>query len=196
MCGIVGFNWKDKDKIRQLADLLSHRGPEQQGYHVADGVSLGHKRLCILDLSEKGTQPIYNEDGSVCIVYNGETYNFADLRSQLETLGQQFAADQQRLADQIYKLAGREFNANSPQQLGQVLFEELGLPKGRRTKSGWSTSAEVLDQLAPDYEIVRLVLEYRQFAKLYSTYVKGLLEQIDPHTGRVHTTFEQTSSSP
>ena len=55
MCGIVGFNWEDKDKIRELADLLSHRGPEQQGYHVADGISLGHKRLCILDLSEKGT---------------------------------------------------------------------------------------------------------------------------------------------
>ncbi|RKY09582.1 MAG: asparagine synthase (glutamine-hydrolyzing) [Planctomycetota bacterium] len=92
MCGIAGFNWEDKDKIRQLADLLSHRGPEQQGYHVADGISLGHKRLCILDLSEKGTQPIYNEDGSVCIVYNGETYNFAELRKELETFGRRFVS--------------------------------------------------------------------------------------------------------
>lgn len=92
MCGIAGFNWEDKDRIRQLADLLSHRGPEQQGYHVSDGISLGHKRLCILDLSEKGTQPIYNEDGSVCIIYNGETYNFAELRKELETLGHRFVS--------------------------------------------------------------------------------------------------------
>ncbi len=93
MCGIVGFNWQDSDKVRRLADLLSHRGPEQEGFHVADGVSLGHKRLCILDLSQRAAQPIYNEDRSMCIVYNGETFNFKELRRRLEDLGHRFASD-------------------------------------------------------------------------------------------------------
>ncbi|MBE0534891.1 MAG: asparagine synthase (glutamine-hydrolyzing) [Phycisphaerae bacterium] len=93
MCGIVGFNWQDNDSIRQLADLLAHRGPEQQGFHVADGISLGHKRLCILDLSERAAQPIYSEDRSMCIVYNGETFNFQQLRQELEKLGHTFISD-------------------------------------------------------------------------------------------------------
>ena len=110
----------------------------------------------------------------------------------LRKLGEQLAGSQQGLTARIYELASGQFNIDSPKQLGQVLFEDLGLPKGRRTKTGWSTAADVLEELAVDHEIVRLVLEYRQLAKLYSTYVKGLLEQIDPRTGRIHTTFEQT----
>jgi len=92
MCGIVGFNWEDKGKIEILASLLEHRGPEQEGFHVRDGVSIGHKRLCILDLSEKGRQPIYNEDGSICITYNGEVFNFESLRDTLEEAGHKFVS--------------------------------------------------------------------------------------------------------
>jgi len=90
MCGIVGFNWQDEKKIRSLACLLEHRGPEQEGFHVQDGVSIGHKRLRILDLSEKGRQPIYNEDRTVCISYNGEIFNFQELRDELEKAGHKF----------------------------------------------------------------------------------------------------------
>jgi asparagine synthase (glutamine-hydrolysing) len=66
MCGIVGFNSQDRERIERLTGLLHHRGPDQCGYHVADGISLGHRRLSILDLSEHGRQPIYNKDQSVC----------------------------------------------------------------------------------------------------------------------------------
>jgi asparagine synthase (glutamine-hydrolysing) len=90
MCGIVGFNWEDDRQIHAVTGLLQHRGPEQEGFHVGDGVSLGHKRLCILDLSENGRQPIYNEDRTIAIVYNGEIFNFEDLRRTLETQGHQF----------------------------------------------------------------------------------------------------------
>ncbi|MFQ6034780.1 MAG: asparagine synthase (glutamine-hydrolyzing) [Sedimentisphaerales bacterium] len=90
MCGIVGFNWQDDKKIRSWACLLEHRGPEQQGFHVADGVSIGHKRLRILDLSEKGRQPIYNEDHTICVSYNGEIYNFQELRQTLQKAGHKF----------------------------------------------------------------------------------------------------------
>jgi len=92
MCGIVGFNWEDERKIKSLTSLLEHRGPEQEGFHVRDGVSIGHKRLRIIDLSEKGRQPIYNEDGSVCISYNGEIYNFESLRHTLEKAGHEFVS--------------------------------------------------------------------------------------------------------
>ncbi|UCF15474.1 MAG: asparagine synthase (glutamine-hydrolyzing) [Phycisphaerales bacterium] len=90
MCGIVGFNREDRRQIERLTALLEHRGPEQEGFHVGDGVSVGHKRLKILDLSEKGRQPIYNEDQSICITYNGEVYNFESLRDTLEKAGHKF----------------------------------------------------------------------------------------------------------
>jgi asparagine synthase (glutamine-hydrolysing) len=90
MCGIVGFNWEDGKKIKMLAELLRHRGPEQEGFHIGDGVSIGHKRLKILDLSEKGRQPMYNEDDSVCITYNGEVFNFEDIKRDLQKAGHRF----------------------------------------------------------------------------------------------------------
>jgi asparagine synthase (glutamine-hydrolysing) len=92
MCGILGFNWQDEQKIKTLAALLNHRGPEQEGFHVADGVSIGHKRLKIIDLSEKGRQPLYNEDRSVCITYNGEVFNFEDLKTELQKAGHAFVS--------------------------------------------------------------------------------------------------------
>ena len=79
-----------KKKSGSLAELLNHRGPEQEGFHVADGVSIGHKRLKIIDLSEKGRQPIYNEDGSVCVTFNGEIFNFPEIKESLEKQGHVF----------------------------------------------------------------------------------------------------------
>ncbi|NLJ80093.1 MAG: DNA polymerase I [Firmicutes bacterium] len=96
-----------------------------------------------------------------------------------------------RLTKEIYKQAGEEFNINSPKQLGMILFEKMGLPVLKRTKTGPSTSAEVLEELG-DYSIVNYVLEYRQVAKLKSTYADALGELISPQSGRIHTTFNQT----
>ena len=95
------------------------------------------------------------------------------------------------LEKEIYELAGEEFNINSPKQLGVILFEKMGMPNGKKTKSGYSTAADILDKLAPDYPIVKKILEYRQLAKLNSTYAVGLTAYIK-EDGRIHGTFNQT----
>ncbi len=99
-----------------------------------------------------------------------------------------------RIAQQeqaIYEMAGMEFNINSPKQLGEILFGKLGLPHGKKTKTGWSTNADVLEKLRYEAPIVSAVLEYRQYAKLKSTYADGLLKALDPD-GRVRTRFQMT----
>jgi DNA polymerase-1 len=95
-------------------------------------------------------------------------------------------------AEEIFGLAGRRFNLQSPTQLGQVLFGELHLPHGRRTRNGWSTDADVLERLAAETPIGAALLEYRQLTKLRSTYAEALPRLVDPHTGRIHTRFNQT----
>ncbi len=115
------------------------------------------------------------------------------LRKMSSTMERQLAA----LTDKIYKEAGVEFNINSPKQLGEVLFEKLHLPilKKTRKTGGYSTDQAVLEELAQTYEIPKLVLEYRQLAKLKSTYVDAIPALINPTTGRVHTTFNQTGTA-
>jgi len=90
MCGICGFNWTDASLVERMKTLLVHRGPDDHGSHVADGVSLGHRRLSIVDLSDSGRQPLSNEDGSVWITFNGEIYNHTQLRTLLEAKGHVF----------------------------------------------------------------------------------------------------------
>ena len=95
------------------------------------------------------------------------------------------------LEQSIYDMAGEEFNINSPKQLGAILFDKLRLPHGKKTKTGWSTNAEVLEKLRYEAPIVDSVLEYRQYAKLRSTYAEGLLRAVSPD-GRVRTSFQMT----
>ena len=97
----------------------------------------------------------------------------------------------EQLEQEIYDLAEEEFNINSPKQLGEVLFEHKKLPHGKKTKTGYSTAADVLEKLAPDYPLVRKILDYRQYAKLYSTYAEGLAVYIG-EDGRIHGRFNQT----
>ena len=92
---------------------------------------------------------------------------------------------------EVYELAGTQFNINSPKQLGEVLFGKMGLPGGKKTKTGYSTSADVLEKLAPEHPVVGKVLEYRQLTKLNSTYADGLLQYIG-EDGRIHGKFNQT----
>ncbi|MFQ5652875.1 MAG: DNA polymerase I [bacterium] len=96
------------------------------------------------------------------------------------------------LVRQIYDMAGEEFNINSTQQLGQILFEKLELPKKKRTKTGYSTDAKVLDELANVHELPKALLEYRELMKLKSTYVDALPSLVNPETGRLHTSYNQT----
>jgi len=109
----------------------------------------------------------------------------------LTAFGELMAKRSAELEQSIYDMANHRFNINSPRQLGEVLFEEMHLPHGKKTKTGWSTNADVLEKLRHEAPIVDAVLEYRQFAKLKSTYADGLLKAIDPD-GRIRTSFQMT----
>lgn len=110
----------------------------------------------------------------------------------LRVYGEQLGGRIVELEREIYELAGEEFNINSPKQLGVVLFEHLSLPNGKKTKTGYSTAADVLEKLAPDYPIVSKILEYRQISKLKSTYADGLAVYIGEDDQRIHGKFNQT----
>ena len=111
----------------------------------------------------------------------------------LRQLSQEFQERLDQKMDQIFAEAEQEFNINSPKQLGQILFEELDLPKNltRKTKTGYSTDTRVLQRLAPHHPLPELILEYRSFSKLKSTYTDALVGLINPDTGRIHTSFHQ-----
>lgn len=113
-------------------------------------------------------------------------------KDQLNELKDKFTKIISELESEIYEMAGESFNINSPKQLGVILFEKLGLPVIKKTKTGYSTNAEVLEKLRDKHEIIDKITEYRQIVKLNSTYVEGLLNIINPKTGRIHSSFNQT----
>ena len=92
MCGITGFNWEDRNLIKRMNQILEHRGPDGSGFFTDKGITLGHTRLAIIDLSQRGKQPMSNEDGSIWITYNGEIYNYKEIRNKLEK-NHQFKSD-------------------------------------------------------------------------------------------------------
>jgi DNA polymerase I len=110
----------------------------------------------------------------------------------LRELSRQLDGQIDELQREIHSLAGQEFNINSPRQLASILFDELKLPTGRKTKTGYSVNQDVLENLKDAHPMVSSILEYRQLLKLKSTYVDSLPEQINPETGRIHTSFNQT----
>lgn len=112
-------------------------------------------------------------------------------REALIEFGARLSTRIKELEQEIYTLAGEEFNIQSPKQLGEVLFEKMGLPPVKKTKNGYSTNADVLIKLKDKYEIIPLVLEYRQYTKLKSTYCDGLSKVISPKDGRIHSSFNQ-----
>jgi len=113
------------------------------------------------------------------------------LKQMQEELGSQLAA----IETEVEEVAGQKFNLNAPQQLAKVLFEDLRLPVGKRTKTGYSTDADTLEALREKHPIVGLILEHRQLSKLKSTYVDALPQLVDPLSGRVHTSFGQASTA-
>lgn len=112
-------------------------------------------------------------------------------KTALENYSRKLEQEISRLETEIYTAAGGQFNINSPKQLGVVLFEKLGLKHGKKTKSGYSTSAQILEKLSGTHKIVDMILEYRKYVKLKSTYCDGLLKLIGPD-GKIHTSFNQT----
>jgi DNA polymerase-1 len=116
-------------------------------------------------------------------------------REALHRLSETFAAEIARLEQEIYDDVGHQFTIGSPKQLEQVLFYELNLPRGRRTKTGYSTDATVLEELRPAHPAIDKILDWRMYTKLRSTYVEALPALLDPTTGRLHTTFHQAVAS-
>jgi DNA polymerase-1 len=115
--------------------------------------------------------------------------------AELRALAVRVDADVVRLQDEIYGLAGETFNIGSPQQLGRILFDKLGLPAGRQNKTGYATGVDVLASLARSFPVAAKVLEYREVAKLKNTYIDVLPGLIDPRDGRLHTIFNQTATA-
>ena len=143
-------------------------------------------------LREQGMEKLYFDvELPLCrVLADMERSGFLVDGGALARFGRELSNTIDRLEQRIYASAGQQFNINSPKQLGKVLFEDLGLPHGKKTKTGWSTNADVLEKLK-DHPLVADVLTYRQYAKLKSTYADGLLKVIDPD-GRIRTSFQMT----
>ena len=135
----------------------------------------------------------YSAELPLCeVLAHMEKEGFFVDRKALYEFGESLNAGIAELQSSIWAHAGREFNINSPKQLGDVLFEELMLPSGKKTKTGWSTNADTLEKLRGKHPIVDEVLDYRMLTKLKSTYADGLLKVIDDADGRIHTNFQMT----
>ena len=113
-------------------------------------------------------------------------------KKQLLEFGDELKNRIEELTQEIYELAGEEFNINSPKQLGEILFEKLALPMGKKNKTGYSTGVEILEKIKYAHPIIEKLLEYRQIGKLNSTYVEGLIPYINSKTGKIHSNFHQT----
>ena len=144
-------------------------------------------------LAERNVERLYYDvELPLCrVLADMETAGFLVDRKALAEFGEMLGRTMEETEQAIYDAAGARFNINSPKQLGVLLFDKLHLPHGKKTKTGWSTNAEVLEKLRYDYPIVDSILRYRQYVKLRSTYVDGLLKVIDPD-GRVRTSFQMT----
>ncbi len=125
------------------------------------------------------------------VLYEMEQYGVMVRPDELKAYGEALTGQIEKLEQSIYEQAGMQFNINSPKQLGEVLFEKMGIAGGKKTKTGYSTAADVLEKLAPDYPVVSAILEYRGLTKLKSTYADGLAVYIDKGN-RIHSTFNQT----
>ncbi|MBQ8588776.1 MAG: DNA polymerase I [Clostridia bacterium] len=178
--------------MKTILDLL---GDELKEY-IASEITATHK----LWQYEKETVSKAGQDALlydmelplIRVLATMETKGFLVDREHLSSFNRSLKESIDVLESEIYELAGEKFNINSPKQLGVILFEKLGLKSGKKTKTGYSTNAEVLEKLAEESEIVRKILEYRQLAKLKSTYGDGLLSVIDEETGRIYSKFNQT----
>lgn len=145
-------------------------------------------------IEENGQHELYYsvELPLIGVLSSMETLGFTLDTDELAKFGAMLSERIKELEALIYEQAGEEFNINSPKQLGAILFEKLGMKGSKKTKSGYSTRADILEKLAPKYKIVRDVLEYRSYQKLKSTYCDSLGTLVDPETNRIHTTFHQT----
>ena len=146
------------------------------------------------DLKENGMYDLFNNiEMPVLEVLADMQYRgmYVD-KNELIAYGDELKVKLDELTNKIHELAGEEFNINSTKQLGEVLFEKLKLPVIKKTKNGYSTDVDTLEKLQCEHEIIEYILEYRQLAKLNSTYIEGMIPYINKNTGRIHSYFHQT----
>jgi DNA polymerase-1 len=183
-----------EEQARRRLDLKLGAAPAQQ----AD-IALEIYNLLRPAVVERGFEKLYAEIELPLarVLARMERVGVATDRTELARLSELMERDIARLTAEVHALAGKPFNISSPQQLGRILFEDLKLPAPVKYGKGKtiSTAADVLEELAADHEIVRKVLEYRQLTKLKGTYVDALPALIDPQTGRLHTSFNQTGAA-
>ena len=144
-------------------------------------------------LEETGMRKVY-EEIELPLVFTLDSMEKWGIRvkgDELKAYGEKLSVRIHELEKLIWEQAGEEFNINSPKQLGTILFEKMGIPGGRKTKTGYSTAADILEKLAPEQPVIKDILEYRQLTKLKSTYADGLGAVIEKD-GRIHSTFNQT----
>ena len=179
------------DLARQYADL---RLPEHAGPETRAAATLRLRAPMEAELAARGLHDLFAavEMPLVEVLAAMEAKGVCVDKPTLAELGQEFRARIAEEAATIYELAGEPFNINSTQQLGHILFEKLGLKPPKKTKTGYSTDAEVLEQLAAEHDLPAHLIEHRTLQKLQSTYVDALQALVDPADGRVHTTFAQT----
>ena len=174
---------------------LSRAEPEKAAAYASSQayVSWAAREPMRQALSDTGMLKLF-EQVEMPLLFTLDDMEKAGIRARAEELkvyGSQLQVRIEELETSIWEQAGETFNINSPKQLGVILFEKMGMPGGKKTKTGYSTAADVLDKLAPDYPFVADILEYRQLAKLKSTYADGLAGYI-AGDGRIHSTFNQT----
>ena len=191
---LVVPGWKEifgKKTIREAAEEDMKKLADYYMYQAY--VALNASKLIREKLSETNMLSLMQEIEMPLslVLYEMEQEGIAVQREELKEYGEALTSRIQELETSIHQQAGKEFNINSPKQLGEILFEHLQIPGGKKTKTGYSTAADVLEKLAPDYPIINDILEYRGLTKLKSTYADGLAAYITDK-GRIHTTLNQT----
>ncbi|MFK2824634.1 DNA polymerase I [Bacillus sp. B190/17] len=171
--------------------------PEQEQYaeHIASKAAVIEKlkAICLKEMEENQQLELFYElELPLALILADMEWEGVQVDvNRLKEMGEELKGRLADIEQTIYALAGTEFNINSPKQLGTILFDKLGLPPIKKTKTGYSTSADVLEKLAPSHEVVEHILNYRQIGKLQSTYIEGLLKVVDPETHKIHTRFNQ-----
>jgi DNA polymerase-1 len=177
----------DRVPIRKAADYAG--ADADMTLRLVEPVMSDLQRHSLLDLYQRIEQPLIE------VLMQMELYGVALDADFLHTFDEQLTEQLQTLEHEIYDAVGHRFNINSPKQLGDILFTELKLPTGKKTKTGYSVNADVIESLQGKHPVVDHLLAYRQLSKLKSTYVDGLLTLMDQTTGRVYTSFNQTIAS-
>lgn len=184
----------EKPEIKQLS-LLDDVETDRSEYLAKCAVALGVLNERIGDkIKENGQEKLYHEVELplVTVLAHLEINGFLVDDNQLKEFADKLGEKIDALTNEIYMLAGEEFNINSPKQLGVILFEKLELKPVKKTKTGYATNADVLEKLRDKHPIVNFITEYRQLAKLKSTYCDGLTAVVNPNTHRIHSVFTQT----